>query len=54
MSAFTSGSNAQAIAVTSSGTITVPAHAHTIANQGASLPMNNLQPSVLGTFYRKL
>jgi hypothetical protein len=54
MTAFTSGSNAQAVAVTSTGTITVPAHAHAIASEGNSLPMINLQPSALGTFYRKL
>ncbi|WP_046865923.1 hypothetical protein [Microvirga massiliensis] len=54
MTAFTSGSNAQAVAVTSTGTITIPAHMHAIASEGNSLAMINLQPSVLGTFYRKL
>jgi microcystin-dependent protein len=54
MTAYISGSNAQAIAITSTGTIAVPAHMHAIASDGASLPMINLQPSVLGTFYRKL
>jgi hypothetical protein len=50
----TTGSTQNVRVNAETGTLNVPAHAHTIPNAGNSLPMPNLQPSMLGTFYIKL